>query len=308
MKWEIRGHIGVPHLIQNDILKVILFEKVADAMSSFTEFCGYITASPRTLAEQVVDRVLAKVDQHIPEQERLRAVEMYEELLGYLGETIDGEMDLEVPDALIEWSKQNARMQVSAGGKISDIVVRYPPTRIVMAELFTELSVKAGLSLEENALVIKRVNTLLDVSLNETFFAFEQLQEKYEAEMQSELIALSAPVVPVADDVVVLPLVGYLDSYRVNHILTNVIPLIADMQVSHVITDFSGVLTIDDQTAQAIHHIGSTFSLMGIHVAVAGLRPDLVQTIVRSGIQLSSADAYATVKQALESLEKIESE
>ena len=159
MKWEIRGHIGVPHLIQNDILKVILFEKVADAMSSFTEFCGYITASPRTLAEQVVDRVLAKVDQHIPEQERLRAVEMYEELLGYLGETIDGEMDLEVPDALIEWSKQNARMQVSAGGKISDIVVRYPPTRIVMAELFTELSVKAGLSLEENALVIKRVNT-----------------------------------------------------------------------------------------------------------------------------------------------------
>jgi len=277
-------------------------------MSSFTEFCGYITASPRTLAEQVVDRVLAKVDQHIPEQERLRAVEMYEELLGYLGETIDGEMDLEVPDALLEWSKQNARMQVSAGGKISDIVVRYPPTRIVMAELFTELSVKAGLSLEENALVIKRVNTLLDVSLNETFFAFEQLQEKYEAEMQSELIALSAPVVPVADDVVVLPLVGYLDSYRVNHILTNVVPLIADMQVSHVITDFSGVLTIDDQTAQAIHHIGSTFSLMGIHVAVAGLRPDLVQTIVRSGIQLSSADAYATVKQALESLEKIESE
>ncbi|MDS8826518.1 hypothetical protein RLL96_01095, partial [Streptococcus pneumoniae] len=89
------------------------------------------------------------------------------------------ESDLEVPDALIEWSKQNAEMQVSAGGKISEIVVRYPPTRVVMAELFTELSVKSGLSLEENALVIKRVNTLLDVSLNETFFAFERFQEKY---------------------------------------------------------------------------------------------------------------------------------
>lgn len=277
-------------------------------MSSFTEFCGYITASPRTLAEQVVDRVLAKVEQNIPAEERLRAVEMYEELLGHLGETIGNEKALDVPDALIEWSKQNAEMQAAAGGKISDIVLRYPPTRIVMAELFTELSVKAGLSLEENARVIMHINTLLDVSLNETFFAFERLQEKYEAEMQSELIALSAPVVPVADDVVVLPLIGYLDSYRVNHILTNVVPLIADMQVSHVITDFSGVLTIDDQTAQAIHHIGSTFNLMGIHVAVAGMRPDLVQTIVHSGIQLSSADAYATVKQALESLEKTANE
>lgn len=276
-------------------------------MSSFTEFCGYITASPRMLAEQVVDRVLAKIDQDIPAEERLRAVEMYEELLGYLGETIGNEADLEVPDALIEWSKQNAEMQVSSGGKISEIVVRYPPTRVVMAELFTELSVKSGLSLEENALVIKRINTLLDVSLNETFFAFERLQEKYEAEMQSEMIALSAPIVPVADDVVVLPLIGYLDSYRVNHILTNVIPHIAEMDVYHVITDFSGVLKIDDQTAEAIHHIGGTLSLMGIHVVVAGLRPDLVQTIVQSGIQLASADAYATVKQALESLEKIES-
>lgn len=276
-------------------------------MSSFTEFCGYITASPRTLAEQVVDRVLAKIDQDIPAEERLRAVEMYEELLGYLGETIGNEADLEVPDALIEWSKQNAEMQVSSGGKISEIVVRYPPTRVVIAELFTELSVKSGLSLEENALVIKRINTLLDVSLNETFFAFERLQEKYEAEMQSEMIALSAPIVPVADDVVVLPLIGYLDSYRVNHILTNVIPHIAEMDVYHVITDFSGVLKIDDQTAEAIQHIGGTLSLMGIHVVVAGLRPDLVQTIVQSGIQLASADAYATVKQALESLEKIES-
>lgn len=275
-------------------------------MSSFTEFCGYIKASPRTLAEQVVDRVLAKVDQDIPDEERLRAVDMYEKLLGYLGETIGNEADLEVPDALIEWSKQNAEMQVSAGGKISEIVVRYPPTRVVIAELFTELSVKAGLSLEENSLVIKRINTLLDVSLNETFFAFERLQEKYEAEMQSEMIALSAPIVPVADDVVVLPLIGYLDSYRVNHILTNVIPRVAEMGVYHVIADFSGVLTIDDQTAEAIHHIGSTLSLMGIHVVVAGLRPDLVQTIVHSGIQLSSADAYATVKQALESLEKTE--
>ncbi|MGM0898353.1 MAG: STAS domain-containing protein [Bacillota bacterium] len=276
-------------------------------MSSFTEFCGYITASPRTLAEQVVARVLAKIDQDIPEEEQLRAIEMYEALLSYLGEAIGKEADLDVPDELIEWSKKNAEMQVSSGGKISEIVVRYPPTRVVMAELFTELSIKSGLSLEENALIIKRINTLLDVSLNETFFAFERLQEKYEAEMQSELIALSAPVVPVADDVVVLPLIGYLDSYRVNHILTNVIPRIADMDVYHVIADFSGVLTIDDQTAEAIHHIGSTFSLMGIHVAVAGLRPDLVQTIVHSGIQLSSADAYATVKQALESLEKIES-
>ncbi|WP_269148242.1 STAS domain-containing protein [Planococcus antarcticus] len=42
--------------------------------------------------------------------------------------------------------------------------------------------------------------------------------------------------------------------------------------------------------------------MMGIHVIIAGLRPDLVQTIVHSGIDMLDADVYATVKQALESV------
>ncbi|WP_256204335.1 STAS domain-containing protein [Planococcus faecalis] len=149
---------------------------------------------------------------------------------------------------------------------------------------------------------IKAINAMLDVSLNETFYAFERLTERHQAETRVELISLSAPIVPVLEDVVVLPLIGVMDSYRIAHIMNNVIPRIAEMDVNHVITDFSGVLTIDDHIAQSLQQIGGTLRLMGIHVIIAGLRPDLVQAIVRSGIDMLDAETYATVKQALESV------
>ncbi|MDN3439184.1 STAS domain-containing protein [Planococcus sp. APC 3900] len=270
-------------------------------MSSFNDFSQYISENAETLSAEVVESVVQEMKLDIPEWEKEQATQMYVELLGFFGKFLR-EDRFEVPESLIEWSKKNAEMQVASGGKISEIVVRYPATRQVFSELFTRLSLKFGLTVVENAKATRDINAILDVSLNETFYAFERLSERYQAETQMELLNLSAPIVPVLEDVVVLPLIGVMDSYRIAHIMDNVIPRIAEKNVQHVITDFSGVLTIDDQIAQSLQQIGSTLQLMGIHVIIAGLRPDLVQTIVHSGIDMLDTDAYATVKQALESV------
>jgi len=273
-------------------------------MSSFNDFSQYISENAETLSAEVVESVVQEMNLDIPAWEKEQAVHMYVELLGFFGQFLQEGDRIEVPESLIEWSKKNAEMQVASGGKISEIVVRYPATRQIFSELFTRLSLKFGLTVVENAKATRGINAILDVSLNETFYAFERLSERYQAETQMELLNLSAPIVPVLEDVVVLPLIGVMDSYRIAHIMDNVIPRIAEKNVQHVITDFSGVLTIDDQIAQSLQQIGSTLQLMGIHVIIAGLRPDLVQTIVHSGIDMLDTDAYATVKQALESVNK----
>ena len=273
-------------------------------MSSFNDFSQYISENAETISAEVVESVVQEMNLDIPAWEKEQAVHMYVELLGFFGQFLQEKNRLEVPESLIEWSKKNAEMQVASGGKISEIVVRYPATRQIFSELFTRLSLKFGLTVVENAKATRGINAILDVSLNETFYAFERLSERYQAETQMELLNLSAPIVPVLEDVVVLPLIGVMDSYRIAHIMDNVIPRIAEKNVQHVITDFSGVLTIDDQIAQSLQQIGSTLQLMGIHVIIAGLRPDLVQTIVHSGIDMLDTDAYATVKQALESVNK----
>lgn len=271
-------------------------------MPSYEYFAEYITNHLEPLAIEVVESVVQRNELDIPEWEKEPAIAMYVELLGFFADSLTVDEADCVPKSLIEWSKKNAEMQVSTGGRISEIVVRYPPTREVFNEIFTRISVELGLSVESHAFILKRINVILDVSLNETFFAFERLTDELQAETHKELIKLSAPIVPIRSDLVVLPLVGYIDSYRINHILENVIPRIAEMNVDHVITDFSGVLTIDAHIAEYLQQIGGTLRLMGIHVVVAGLRPDLVQTIVHSGIDLKATESFANVKQALESI------
>ncbi|TWT04493.1 STAS domain-containing protein [Planococcus sp. CPCC 101016] len=271
-------------------------------MSSFKDFCQYISDNAESLSVEVVESVVQEMNLDIPRWEKEQAADMYVELLGFFGQSLLEGGNIEVPEALIEWSKKNAEMQVASAGKISEIVIRYPTTRQVFSEIFTRLSLKFDLSLVESAKATKGINAVLDVSLNETFYAFEKISERYQAETQVELLNLSAPIVPVLEGVVVLPLIGVMDSYRIAHILDNVIPRIAEMNVDHVITDFSGVLTIDAHIAQSIQQIGGTLQLMGIHVVLAGLRPDLVQAIVYSGIDMLDTDSYATVKQALESV------
>ncbi|MGI2326843.1 STAS domain-containing protein [Planococcus sp. YIM B11945] len=271
-------------------------------MASLEIFSEYISNNLASLGEEVVYSVVAALQQDIPKWEAEQAVKMYSELLDVFGKSLLDKKQAAAPEVLVEWSKKNAEMQVASGGELATIVLRYPPTREIFSDLFTRISIELGMSITENALIIKRINAMLDISLNETFFAFERLSEACKKESQKELVKLSAPIVPIKDDVVVIPLIGYIDESRTRHIMDHVIPKLTEMGVQHVITDFSGVLTINQEIAEGIFHIGGTLRLMGIHVISAGLRPDLAQTIVNSGIDMSAIRAYATVKHALQSI------
>jgi rsbT co-antagonist protein RsbR len=117
---------------------------------------------------------------------------------------------------------------------------------------------------------------------------------------------LSAPIVPIKDGVAVLPLIGVLDEYRVTYILEKVVPRIADLRIRQLITDYSGILTIDEDIARSLYQIENILGLLGIQAIVTGLRPELAQTIVNAGINMSATPTFAHVKQALESIEKRE--
>jgi rsbT co-antagonist protein RsbR len=144
---------------------------------------------------------------------------------------------------------------------------------------------------------------MLDLSLNETLFAFERLSDQIEQETQKEMAELSAPVVPIKEGVAVLPLIGSLDSYRAHYILENVIPRIAEEKVNYLIADFSGLHNIDLDIARYLFQIENVLRLLGITTIITGLRPKLAQTAVLGGIDLTSLKTFATVKQAVENID-----
>lgn len=273
-------------------------------MNALNEVTAYLGTNADRLASEIVDGVLHKLSLEISANERERAINMYADLLGFFGESITAEPgEEEIPAALVEWSKKNAEIQVNSGGSLSEIIVRYSPTREVMSDILTEINVKSGLSTRENSFIIKRINSLLDVSLNATVNAFECLSVQYRNKTEKEIAKLSAPIVPVRNNVVILPLIGEINMERADHIMEEVIPDIVNMETDYVIADFSGVLALNLEIAASLHQIGNMLRLMGIDVLTTGLRPDLVQSIVSGGIDMSASKIYANVKQALETIE-----
>ncbi|OCA81606.1 anti-anti-sigma factor [Bacillus sp. FJAT-27225] len=268
-------------------------------MSSMSEISSYLGQHAKQLAKQIVESVVQRFDTTLPEWEIKQAIKMYEELLGYLsGALLTGDEE-EVPEALVSWSKRNAEAQAEAGGSISEIIVRYSPTREVFADLLTAIGGKFDLSREETTHLIKWINKLMDVSMNETVSAFERLTEEYKAGAEMEMAELSAPIVPLLDDMAVIPLIGEMNQYRVKYILERVIPRVSAMEIKRVIIDFSGIKNIDDHIAHSLHEIGSVFKLLGIRTIVTGLRPELAKMVVQSGLSISTFEIYANVKQAL---------
>ena len=216
---------------------------------------NHIIANADSLAEEIVNGVLCNMKLDIPLWEKEEAIEMYITFMNFLGDSLLIEED-KMPEALIEWSKNNAARQVSPKGEISKIIIRYSPTREVFTDIMTKISIDFGLSLEDYAFIIKRINSMLDISLNETVFAFEHLSDKYKEETRKELAELSAPIVLIQDGIAVLPLIGMIDAYRANHIMEKVVPKIAELQIDYLIADFSCLFTIDTDVAYHLHQIG----------------------------------------------------
>ncbi|WP_342743409.1 STAS domain-containing protein [Domibacillus antri] len=266
-----------------------------------SKVADYLNKNAKFLSVEIVEAVLQKMNLQIPDWEKEQAVNMYIDFIGFLGKSIISEKET-MPKELITWSKQNGEREASSGGKISEIIVRYPPTRMIFTEIITRISLENRLSIEGTAFLIKRVNAMLDISINETLFAFERLSEQLKQETQKEMAELSAPVVPIQDGLAVLPLIGTIDSYRAAYILEKVVPKIADFQLNYLIADFSGIFTIDTEIAQYLYNIENILRLLGVQTIVTGLRPEIAQTIVKAGIDMSPIMTFAHVKQALESL------
>ncbi|ALC90741.1 hypothetical protein AM500_13800 [Bacillus sp. FJAT-18017] len=268
-------------------------------MSSMLNVSTYLGQNAKQLAEHIVHEVISRLDDTIPEWEAIQAKKMYRELLGFLSQTLlNGESD-GIPETLVTWSKKNAQAQAETGGSISKIIVRYSPTREVFNDLLTGIGEKFDLSRKETSFLIKWINKLMDVSVNETVLAFERISDHFKAGAEVEMAELSAPIVPLLDNIAVIPLIGDINPYRVTYIVEKVVPRVSAMGIKHIIVDFSGIKNINEEIARSLHDIGNIFHLLGIRTIITGLRPDLAKLIVHSGLSISSFEIFANVKQAL---------
>jgi PAS domain S-box-containing protein len=133
-----------------------------------------------------------------------------------------------------------------------------------------------------------------------------RLQEQIIQAQAATLAELSTPLIPINDQVMVMPLIGTMDSSRAGQVLDTILKGIAQSHVTVVIVDITGVPIVDTQVANALIRAAHAVKLLGAQVVLTGIRPEVAQTLVGLGTDLSgittrsslqSGIAYATSTQ-----------
>lgn len=125
------------------------------------------------------------------------------------------------------------------------------------------------------------------------------LQEQVIASQQAALRELSTPLIPLTDTVMVMPLVGAIDSGRVQQIMEVLLEGIALHQAEVVLLDISGVRVVDTQVADALLRVARAVKLLGAQVILTGISSEIAQTIVHVGADMSQISTQADLQAGL---------
>lgn len=132
-----------------------------------------------------------------------------------------------------------------------------------------------------------------------TVETFIKGREEIILRQNSEIAEISTPVIQVWDGILALPIIGTLDSARTQVVMESLLLKIVETESTIAILDISGVPAVDSLVAQHLIKTVAATRLMGAECIISGIRPEIAQTIVHLGIDLSSINTKASLAHAL---------
>ncbi len=216
----------------------------------------------------------------------------YESSLGMSREQIIGknQADFFPPEAVAEWRsieqqvlETRAPVETENNVSLSDGMHTYLSITAPIIDEHGQINVLCGIAtditerkqMEEERLALK--------------------QQVIDAQ-QDALRELSTPLIPIARDVVIMPLIGTIDSGRAQMVLETLLEGVAQYQADLAILDITGVAMVDTQVAQALVRAAKAVKLLGAQVIVTGIQPSIAQMLVHLGIDLEGIITYATLQ------------
>ncbi len=158
---------------------------------------------------------------------------------------------------------------------------------------------RAALEAENNARtqVMEKTLAALEAQSSDLRRASLELQNR-----EAIIRRFNVPAIPILEGVLVLPLIGNIDSERAELVRQAVFSGIAHYRAAYVLLDITGVPVIDEHGARAIQQATQGARLLGAKLALVGVGPEVAQTIVALNMDLGEINSYASLQQGLEAL------
>ncbi|XYI00727.1 response regulator [Sorangium sp. So ce1128] len=149
---------------------------------------------------------------------------------------------------------------------------------------------------------LRRTNDRLQLELTERARA-EDARAALQAEIiqaqDARLAELSTPLIPITDHIMVMPLIGTIDSPRAQQALEAALNGVQANRAQVVIIDVTGVTVLDSAVASTLMSTAAALRLLGARTVITGIRAELAQTLIDLGVDLSAVVTKGTLKSGI---------
>jgi len=179
-----------------------------------------------------------------------------------------------------------------------DIIAIY---RELIRQRLTEL---ARDDLDRATLIGNGMNRMIDIAMSHLGEAYLSAKEQIIAQQQEAIRELSLPVLQVRERVLIVPLVGMIDSTRARLLIETLLGAIRDKRAHGVVIDVTGIPIVDTAVANHLVQCCDAASLMGTRVVITGISPDMARTLVSLGAKLPAAETLGDLQEGIEYVER----
>jgi rsbT co-antagonist protein RsbR len=166
-------------------------------------------------------------------------------------------------------------------------------------ELFSQVLNGTKKAEAEQALILESVAKLLHLDTAIVVDTYNALVEERLTAQAKSLMEMSTPVTQIWSGILLLPIVGIIDSQRAREIMNATLAKIAETQARIFIMDISGVGVVDTAVANHLVKITKATQLMGCESTISGVSPAIAQTIVELGVDVGTVKTTSTMRDAL---------
>jgi rsbT co-antagonist protein RsbR len=171
--------------------------------------------------------------------------------------------------------------------------------RETMGSILRHLRARAPQSAERDAMEC----AISSLVFFDTYLATDEIYRIQNQQIQitsNSLLEMSTPVTPIWDGILLLPLVGIVDSLRTQDIMSKTLSKIAETRARMFVLDISGVSAVDTAVAHQLLKITRATQLMGCESIISGISPAIARTLVELGVHVGEVKTTATLRDALE--------
>ena len=140
---------------------------------------------------------------------------------------------------------------------------------------------------------------------NTVAVSFVQERERVIRQQQDAIQELSTPVLQVRERLLILPIIGILDDQRAQQLTEQLLGAIRLHRAKVVVIDITGVPDLDSEVANHLVQTVDASRLMGAGVIITGLSPEIAQTLVTIGVDLTKMNTVGDLQGGLEMAERL---